>query len=84
MILNESGMEVLILEDTLLLVVYNRLPLEDEIEDGIDENERMIDSTILLDEEKYNDFIESDVAVQYDFNVTAIHNITEQGYIVGS
>lgn len=72
------------LEDTLLLVVYNRLPLEDEIEDGIDENERMIDSTILLDEEKYNDFIESDVAVQYDFNVTAIHNITEQGYIVGS
>lgn len=84
MILNESGMEVLNLEDTLLLVVYNRLPLEDEIEDGIDENERMIDSTILLDEEKYNDFIESDVAVQYDFNVTAIHNITEQGYIVGS
>ncbi len=75
---------MLILEDTLLLVVYNRLPLEDEIEDGIDENERMIDSTILLDEEKYNDFIESDVAVQYDFKVTAIHNITEQGYIVGS
>ena len=72
------------LEDTLLLVVYNRLPLEDEIEDGIDESERMIDSTILLDEEKYNDFIGSDVAVQYDFNVTAIHNITEQGYIVGS
>ncbi|HDA5091118.1 TPA: hypothetical protein PD879_002522 [Staphylococcus aureus] len=72
------------MEDTLLLVVYNRLPLEDEIEDGIDENERMIDSTILLDEEKYNDFIESDVAVQYDFKVTAIHNITEQGYIVGS
>lgn len=75
---------MLILEDTLLLVVYNRLPLEDEIEDGIDENERMIDSTILLDEEKYNDFIESDLAVQYDFKVTAIHNITEQGYIVGS
>ncbi|HDE6392860.1 TPA: hypothetical protein PDU86_002370 [Staphylococcus aureus] len=72
------------MEDTLLLVVYNRLPLEDEIEDGIDENERMIDSTILLDEEKYNDFIESDLAVQYDFKVTAIHNITEQGYIVGS
>ncbi|HII1196026.1 TPA: hypothetical protein ACYY05_002575 [Staphylococcus aureus] len=71
------------MDNTLLLVIYNRLPLEDEIEDGIDEEERMVDSTILLDEEKYNDFIESDIAVQYDIKVTAIHNINEQGHIVG-
>ncbi len=76
-------MEVYILDDFLLLVVYNRLPLEEEIEKGIAVGERMIDSTIIVDDDKYDEFINSELSGRLDVQVTAIHRVTEEGYIVG-
>lgn len=72
-----------IMEDSLLLVVFNRIPLENEIEQGVGEDERMIDSTIVQGDDTYNQFIESEEAQELDFNVTAIHRITEEGHIIG-
>lgn len=70
-------------EDVLILVVFNRLPTDDEIEGGIDEYERMIDSTVVYGDSRYEMFIESEEAHQLDFNVTAMHYISEEGYITG-
>ncbi len=70
-------------DDVLLLIVYNRLPMEEEIENGVESDQRMVDSAIILDDERYEEFIESEEAVELDYTVTAIHRITEQGYIIG-
>lgn len=70
-------------EESLVLVVFNRYPTQEEIEEGIEENERMIDSTVIYGSERYDMFIESDLAKELEFDVTAIHYITEEGYIRG-
>jgi len=70
-------------EERLVLVIFNRLPTADEIEQGVAEDDRMIDSTVIYGNERYEMFIESENASELDFNVTAIHYITEEGYIIG-
>ncbi|MDK7284276.1 hypothetical protein [Staphylococcus pettenkoferi] len=70
-------------EEALILVIFNRLPTEEELEEGISEEDRMIDSSVVYGDSKYEMFIESDVAHQLDFDVTAIHYITEEGHISG-
>ena len=70
-------------EESLVLVIFNRIPSEEEVAEGIDEDARMIDSVVVYGESRYEQFIESQEAQEFDFNVTAIHNITEEGYIAG-
>lgn len=70
-------------EEKLVLVIFNRFPTEEEIEQGVAEEDRMIDSTVVYGDERYEMFIESEQANELDFNVTAIHYITEEGYISG-
>ncbi len=70
-------------DEFLLLVVYNRLPLDEEIDNGIESEERMIDATILVDDDKYDEFINSELSRELDVQVTAIHRVDEQGHIVG-
>ncbi|WP_443586074.1 hypothetical protein [Staphylococcus equorum] len=70
-------------EESLILVIFNRFPTESEIEQGVAEDDRMIDSTVVHGNERYEVFIESEEAHELDFDVTAIHYITEEGYISG-
>ncbi|OEK58857.1 hypothetical protein [Staphylococcus equorum] len=70
-------------EDSLVLVIFNRFPTENEVAEGIAEDDRMIDSTIVHGNERYEAFIESEEAHELEFDVTAIHYITDEGYIMG-
>lgn len=70
-------------EEILILTIYNRLPTQEEVENGVASEERMIDSIIFADNESYNNFFNGTQANDLDMEVTAIHNINPQGYIVG-
>lgn len=71
------------MNESFLLIVYNRLAIDTEIEEGFDPEERMLDSEILSDDTAYNEFLESQDAKDLDVKVTAIHHITSEGYIIG-
>lgn len=70
-------------EEILILTIYNRLPTQEEVENGVASEERMIDSIIFADNESYNNFFNGTQANDLDMEVTAVHNINPQGYIVG-
>ncbi|HGO1493010.1 TPA: hypothetical protein ACK0CK_002633 [Staphylococcus aureus] len=69
------------MKESLLLVIFNRKPFPEEIEVGI--KGRMVDSVVLSDDERFEEFIESEESQEYDFNVTTIHQINETGHIIG-
>ena len=73
------------MNDELILAIYNRLPTQEEIDNEIvSEDGRMVECEILATSEAYDEFINSQNAVDLDVQVTAIHNINSYGYILGN